>query len=453
MSFKDFGLSSELCDVVESLGYHVPTQIQQRAIPSILQGRDIVACAETGTGKTASFILPLLDILQQGHSKVRMPRAVILEPTRELALQVFESFQKYGTNHQLSAALLVGGESFSDQEKALKKGVDVLIATPGRLFDLFERGSFMLLDAKLLVIDEADRMLDMGFIPDVERLMQLLPPKRQTLMFTATLPEPVLQITKKYMDSPKEILVSSELKTAKTVEQCKVMVDQEEKREVLLTLLKDCFKNQKEKEGSVLIFCNRKSEVSQLASSLKRSGFKASALHGDMEQSQRRKTLLDFKNGQFNVLVASDIASRGLDMDSLSLVVNFGVPLHPEEYVHRIGRTGRAGQFGMAVTLVSQGEKKALKFLETSIREELTELKVNPPANTERRTAEKPLSDRRSPDLKTSEGTERRKEHRSRNGRDRIESEISQGPVLGFGDFIPAFMLTALTPLDNSSAA
>jgi len=360
--FLDLGLSDGLANAVDVLGYEKPTPIQEAAIPSVLMGRDILGSAQTGTGKTASFTLPMIDILDAGRAKARMPRSLILAPTRELAAQVAESFEKFSVNHRLSMALLIGGVSFSDQEAALDKGVDVLIATPGRLLDHFERGKVLLQDVKILVIDEADRMLDMGFIPDVERIVGYLPVMRQTLFFSATLSEEIHKIGKKFVMNPKIIEVAKPASTADTVSQRLIWTKPRDKREVLRKLLR------RETLQNAVIFCNRKRDISTLLSSLKRHEFNAAALHGDMTQSARLAALSDFKEGRVTLLIASDVAARGLDIPSVSHVFNFDVPSNAEDYVHRIGRTGRAGRTGSAFTLAaSEDDKKYLHAIETLI--------------------------------------------------------------------------------------
>jgi superfamily II DNA/RNA helicase len=380
MNFSDLGLSAELEQTVNKLGYTLPTPIQEQAIPQILRGRDLFGCAQTGTGKTASFILPMIDVLHGSRSKVRMPRSIVLEPTRELAAQVLESFETYGKNHKLKAALLVGGESMSDQEKQLKRGVDVLIATPGRLLDLFERGQILLADVKILVIDEADRMLDMGFIPDVDRIVATLPKMRQTLLFSATMPDEIKKLAQVYLINPKEIIIAPTTRTAATVTQHVIFVEDASKREALREIL-----NRQENPGPIIIFCNRKRDISVLTSSLRKYGFVAGSLHGDMAQTQRNQTLEDFKNGKVTVLVASDVAARGLDVDGLSLVVNFDVPMNAEDYVHRIGRTGRAGNAGVAITLVSSRDEKYLAGVQTFIQQEIPVMLLE--GQTEKSTA------------------------------------------------------------------
>jgi len=358
-SFIDLGLSDELVNAVTQLGYEQPTPIQSASIPSVLMGRDILGSAQTGTGKTASFTLPMIDILAAGRAKARMPRSLILAPTRELAAQVAESFEKFSVNHKMSMALLIGGVSFSDQDAALSKGVDVLIATPGRLLDHFERGKVLLQDVKILVIDEADRMLDMGFIPDVERIVSYLPVMRQTLFFSATLSEEIHTIGRKFVMNPKLIEVAKPATTADTITQHLLRTTGKQKRGALRDLLRA------EEIQNAVIFCNRKRDISTLLSSLKRHGFNAAALHGDMTQSARLAALDDFKTGTVPLLIASDVAARGLDIPTVSHVFNFDVPSNAEDYVHRIGRTGRAGRQGRAFTLAAgEDDEKAVQAIE-----------------------------------------------------------------------------------------
>ena len=356
MHFTDLGLSPEVLNAVADVGYTTPTPIQTQAIPHVLMGRDILGCAQTGTGKTASFTLPMIDILASGRAKARMPRSLIITPTRELATQVSENFDLYGKNSKLSMALLIGGSSFVEQNKRLDRGVDVLIATPGRLLDLYERGKILLADVKILVIDEADRMLDMGFIPDVERIVGLLPKIRQTLFFSATMPREVRRLADAFLMNPKEISVDPPSSAAETVTQLLVKVhgDQKQKRATLRTLL------EQEDVKSALIFCNRKKDVDVLFKSLRQHDFSVAALHGDMAQPVRTATLESFKAGEVTLLVCSDVAARGLDLPAVSHVFNFDVPIHAEDYVHRIGRTGRAGRSGRAFTLALPAESKAL---------------------------------------------------------------------------------------------
>ena len=358
MSFADLGLSDQWLRAVTESGYDTPTAIQTQAIPSVLMMRDLIGIAQTGTGKTASFVLPMIDILAEGRSRARMPRSLILEPTRELAAQVAENFEKYGKYHKLSMALLIGGVSMGDQQKALEKGVDVLIATPGRLMDLFGRGKILLTGCNLLVIDEADRMLDMGFIPDIEEICTKLPAGRQTLLFSATMPPPIKKLADKFLSNPKTIEVARPASTNILITERLVEVDARKKREVLRGLIES------DNVRTAIIFCNRKTTVRELAKSLKQHGYKAGEIHGDMDQASRIKELDFFKSGEINILVASDVAARGLDVKGVSHVFNFDAPWHPDDYVHRIGRTGRAGATGSAFTFVTPADEEAIAQIE-----------------------------------------------------------------------------------------
>ena len=358
MNFADLGLSDELLRAVNESGYTEPTAIQAQAIPSVLMMRDLVGIAQTGTGKTASFVLPMIDILAEGRSRARMPRSLILEPTRELAAQVAENFEKYGKYHKLSMALLIGGVQMGDQVKALEKGVDVLIATPGRLMDLFGRGKIMLNDCTLLVIDEADRMLDMGFIPDIEEICTKLPASRQTLLFSATMPAPIKKLADKFLSNPKQIEVARPASTNLQIEARIVECTARNKKDVLIDLLRA------DDMRTAIVFSNRKTTVRDLSQSLSRVGFKAGQIQGDMDQSERIRELDRFKNGDITVLVASDVAARGLDVKGVSHVFNYDVPWHPDDYVHRIGRTGRAGATGKAFTLATADDAEAVANIE-----------------------------------------------------------------------------------------
>ncbi len=361
MKFSDLGLCAEILQAVADAGYEQPTPIQAQAIPHILAGRDVLGVAQTGTGKTASFTLPMIEILSQGRAKARMPRSLILEPTRELAAQVAENFDAYGKYTKLSKALLIGGVSMEDQEKLLDRGVDVLIATPGRLLDHFDRGRLLLADVRILVIDEADRMLDMGFIPDVERIVSLLPPLRQTLFFSATMAPDIRRLADKFLSNPKEVTVARPATAAATVTQSLAIVAPDDKREALRRLLRA------ESVRNALIFCNRKRDVNIVYRSLRKHGFNAGQLHGDMDQASRMETLDAFKRGEITLLVCSDVAARGLDIDDLSHVFNFDVPTHAEDYVHRIGRTGRAGRTGHAYTIATPDDAKFIAAIEQLI--------------------------------------------------------------------------------------
>lgn len=364
MSFSNLGLSDKVLAAVAATGYTSPTPIQEQAIPHVLARQDVLGIAQTGTGKTAAFVLPMLTMLEKGRARARMPRTLILEPTRELAAQVKENFDRYGAGQKLNVALLIGGVSFGDQDAKLMRGVDVLIATPGRLLDHTERGGLLLTGVELLVIDEADRMLDMGFIPDIERICKLVPFTRQTLFFTATMPPEIRRITETFLHNPQKVEVSKPASTAVTVTQSQVGVGKEphQKREVLRQLLRDA-KDLK----NAIIFCNRKRDVAILHKSLQKHGFSVAALHGDMDQPARMAALEQFRKGELPLLVASDVAARGLDIPEVSHVFNFDVPHHSDDYVHRIGRTGRAGRLGTAISIVSPADQKSMQAIEKLI--------------------------------------------------------------------------------------
>ncbi len=371
MKFADLGLSEELLKSVIDAGYDEPTPIQAQCIPSVLMMRDIIGIAQTGTGKTAGFVLPMIDILAHGRRRALMPRSLILEPTRELAAQVAENFEKYGKNHDLKMALLIGGVQMGDQVKALQDGVDVLIATPGRLMDLFERGKILLTGCDLLVIDEADRMLDMGFIPDIETICSKLPATRQTLLFSATMPPPIKKLADKFLSNPKSIEVARPASNNTSIVQHKVKVASRAKREVLRHLLRT------DNVTTAIIFANRKTTVRELAKSLQSHGFSAGEIHGDMDQSARNAELQKFKDGAIDILCASDVAARGLDVKGVSHVFNFDTPWHPDDYVHRIGRTGRGGATGRAFTLVAPEDAEAIDNVEKLTGFKIPEMVVN----------------------------------------------------------------------------
>jgi superfamily II DNA/RNA helicase len=390
MSFSNLGLSEKVVSAVAAAGYKAPTPIQEQAIPHVLARRDVLGIAQTGTGKTAAFTLPMLTVLEQGRARARMPRTLILEPTRELAAQVEESFTKYGANHKLNVALLIGGMSFDDQDVKLTRGVDVLIATPGRLLDHFERGRLLLNGVELLVIDEADRMLDMGFIPDIERICKLVPFTRQTLFFTATMPPEIRRITEQFLHNPVRVEVTRPATTVATTTQLVVKSGREphDKRDTLRRLIRsaDGLKN-------AIIFCNRKRDVATLFRSLVRHGFSAQALHGDMDQPARMAALEQFRKGEVTLLVASDVAARGLDISDVSHIYNFDVPFHPDDYVHRIGRTGRAGRSGTAITIVAgANDAKAVAAIEKLIGQPISVMEKLPgqPLPPQHRVTERP---------------------------------------------------------------
>ncbi len=365
MSFSDLGLSDALLRAVADSGYDTPTPIQRQAVPSVLMGKDIIAIAQTGTGKTASFVLPMIDILAEGRSRALMPRSLILEPTRELAQQVAENFDKYGKNHKLSMALLIGGVSMGDQLAALEKGVDVLIATPGRLMDLFARGKILLSGCAMLVIDEADRMLDMGFIPDIESICAKLPKSRQTLLFSATMPPPIKKLADQFMSAPKSIEVARAASTNTNITQWVVETSSRDKRDLLRSLLRQ------DDVTTAIIFCNKKTTVRELTDSLKRTRLPVGQIHGDMEQADRIRELDRFKSGAITILVASDVAARGLDIPGVSHVVNYDMPWHPDDYVHRIGRTGRAGRTGTAYSFATPDDAENLANIEKLTRQKI----------------------------------------------------------------------------------
>lgn len=446
MSFADLGLSDELLRAVNEAGYSDPTPVQQQAIPSVLMMRDLIAIAQTGTGKTAAFVLPMIDILGQGRTRALMPRSLILEPTRELAAQVAENFEKYGKYHKLSMALLIGGVQMGDQVKALEKGVDVLIATPGRLMDLFERGKILLTGCELLVIDEADRMLDMGFIPDIENICTKLPTNRQTLLFSATMPPPIKKLSDRFLSNPKTIEVARPATTNINIAQFLVETETRKKREVLRSLLNS------EDINTAIIFCNRKTTVRELATSLKRHRFQAGEIHGDMDQPARLRELERFKAGEINVLVASDVAARGLDVKGVSHVFNFDAPWHPDDYVHRIGRTGRAGALGRAFTFVTKEDAEAIENIEKLTGQTIERISVATDDTADRparassrpaRTADRPAprTDDESPAPARKEAPVRvRKERAAAPKVDRHENTPVSGDDQGWNGPVPDFL-------------
>src|ERR1700750_3013926 len=396
MSFSHLGLSDKVLAAVAATGYTTPTPIQEQAIPHVLSRRDVLGIAQTGTGKTAAFVLPMLTLLEKGRARARWPRALIPEPTRELAAQVKENFDRYGAGQKLNVALLIGGVSFGDQDTKLTRGVDVLIATPGRLLDHTERGGLLLTGVELLVIDEADRMLDMGFIPDIERICKMIPFTRQTLFFTATMPAEIRRVTETFLHNPEKVEVSRPATTAVGVSQFQVPVGREphEKREVLRRLLREA-----KDLNNAIIFCNRKREVAVVHKSLQKHGFSVGALHGDMDQSARTAALDQFRKGEIPLLVASDVAARGLDIPAVSHVFNFDVPHHADDYVHRIGRTGRAGRAGTAISIVTSLDNKSLAAIEKLIGQTIPRADGDYTVHT-----------------KASDETDQPREHRSRGG-------------------------------------
>ncbi len=447
MTFEELGLSPSVLAAVKEAGYETATPIQAQAIPHALKGRDVLGIAQTGTGKTASFTLPMIEILSRGRAKARMPRTLILTPTRELAAQVAESFQKYGKNQKLTMALLIGGVSFGDQDRLLMQGVDVLIATPGRLLDHFERGKLLLTGVQVMVVDEADRMLDMGFIPDIERIFKLTPFTRQTLFFSATMPAEIQRLTDQFLQNPARVEVARQSTTAETITQYAVKVGADEprmKREALRAAIDHA------KPKTAIVFCNRKRDVDIVARSLDRHGFQAAPIHGDLPQSVRTATLERFKAGELTLLVASDVAARGLDIPEVSHVFNFDVPRHSEDYVHRIGRTGRAGRTGEAYTIVSPSDAKSLAAVEKLIKKDIP---VAPVAVIEDEAPEhrpaKPR-ERAKPAEENRPRTEQAKESARRKGGRRRGGEDASGPVVGLGDHTPAFLLKPVKALSTN---
>ena len=398
MKFTDLGLSPKVLAAVEAAGYSVPTPIQAEAIPHVLARRDVLGIAQTGTGKTAGFVLPMLTLTEKGRARARMPRTLILEPTRELAAQVEENFNKYGINHKLNVALLIGGVSFEDQMRKLDRGADVLIATPGRLLDLFERGRILMNGVEILVIDEADRMLDMGFIPDIERIVKMVPFTRQTLFFSATMPTEIKGLADKFLQNPVKVAVDAQISTAETVTQQLISSPKKdfEKRQVL----RDLIDNARDMKNAI-IFCNRKRDVATTFRSLEKHEYSVGALHGDMDQRSRTNMLAKFREGEIAILVASDVAARGLDIPNVSHVFNFDVPIHAEDYIHRVGRTGRAGREGDAVTIVTTADKRYVAAIEKLIGKSIDWAGESTSADTENSDAPKPKRSRKKPAAKT----------------------------------------------------
>ena len=438
MTFADLGLSDELLKAVTEAGYDTPTPIQAQAIPPVLMMKDIIGIAQTGTGKTASFVLPMIDILAHGRARALMPRSLILEPTRELAAQVAENFEKYGKYHKLNMALLIGGVQMGDQLKALEKGVDVLIATPGRLMDLFQRGKILLNGCSMLVIDEADRMLDMGFIPDIEEICTKLPAQRQTLLFSATMPAPIKKLADRFLSNPKSIEVARPATASTNITQRLVKVDSSKKREAMRAML------DAEDVLSAVIFCNRKTTVRELNKSLQRHGYKSGEIHGDIDQSARIAELERFRAGTVNILVASDVAARGLDIKGVSHVFNFDAPWHPDDYVHRIGRTGRAGAKGVAYTFVTSDDAEAIDNIQKLIKQKIETIDAPAaaaPAAKAKEEPRRPEKDRR-PDKRRDDRREEPRAARSvDNGvRPRRPEPVDDGPDEGWNGPVPEFL-------------
>ncbi|MDO6483315.1 DEAD/DEAH box helicase [Shimia thalassica] len=457
--FSDLNLNPKVLKAISEAGYETPTPIQAGAIPSALEGKDVLGIAQTGTGKTASFTLPMLSLLARGRARARMPRSLVLCPTRELAAQVAENFDTYSKHLKLTKALLIGGVSFKEQDALIDRGVDVLIATPGRLLDHFERGKLLLTGVQIMVVDEADRMLDMGFIPDIERIFSLTPFTRQTLFFSATMAPEIERITNTFLSAPARVEVARQATASETIAQEVVMFkasrrDREgsEKRSVLRALI--------EQEGdscsNAIIFCNRKTDVDICAKSLKKYGYDAAPIHGDLDQSQRTKTLDAFRNGELRILVASDVAARGLDVPSVSHVFNFDVPGHAEDYVHRIGRTGRAGREGKAITICIPRDEKAFDAVETLIQKQIPR-RENPVKPAPRKSAKKenpkadaPVAEVAAPKEAPRKQQEpaaapRREEpkHTKQPARGRGRGRSDRGrddKIVGMGDHLPSFI-------------
>ena len=437
MAFDELGLGPDVLRAISDVGYVTPTPIQEQSIPAALTGRDILGCAQTGTGKTASFVLPMIEILSSGRARARMPRSLILTPTRELAMQISKNFDEYGKFHKLTQALLIGGVSMDDQSRKLGRGVDVLIATPGRLIDHFESGRILLSDIKVLVIDEADRMLDMGFIPDVEKIVGRLPKIRQTLFFSATMPAEIRRLADAFLMNPKEIHVTPPASPAETVIQYLAMVASRDKREALRRII------QSEDVQNALVFCNRKRDVDILHRSLRKHGFAAAALHGDMAQPVRLETLDRFRNNEVRILVASDVAARGLDIVGLSHVFIFDVPYNPEDYIHRIGRTGRAGKEGRAFTIATPDDAEAVAAVERLIGRQIARFEVagldgsaEPTAKRIRKTRGGAKSDAKPPRAAEAKpAAPRRQRRKPGKAKEPVDS------VVGMGGHVPAFLL------------
>lgn len=435
MTFQDLGLSDPILKAIADCGYMSPTPIQAQAIPQILRGRDVVGLAQTGTGKTAGFTLPMIEILSDGRAKARMPRSLVLAPTRELAAQVAENFETYGKYTKLTKALLTGGVSMDEQIKKLERGVDVLIATPGRLIDLFERGRILLTDIKILVIDEADRMLDMGFIPDIDKIVGLLPPLRQTLFFSATMSPEIKKLTQKFLSNPKEVSVAPPSSTAKNVREFLVQVSPRKKKTVLHRIIRD------EDVETAFIFCNRKRDIGSLKRWLVEQNYSAEELHGDMAQSARTRTLERFKSGEISLLVCSDVAARGIDVNDVSHVFNYDVPTNPEDYVHRIGRTGRAGKEGRAWTLALEDDEKSVQAIKDLIKTNIEMPPVEGSLNASSAPGAK--NNKKGPpqtskNVKTFDQSPSKSKGRKKSSKNRRESDVT-----GFGDHVPSFFRKA----------
>lgn len=477
--FSELKLDPRVLSAVDEAGYETPTPIQEGAIPPALEGRDVLGIAQTGTGKTAGFVLPMITLLAKGRARARMPRSLVLAPTRELAAQVAENFDTYTKHLKLTKALLIGGVSFKEQDQLIDRGVDVLIATPGRLLDHFERGKLLLTGVQIMVVDEADRMLDMGFIPDIERIFSLTPFTRQTLFFSATMAPEIERITNTFLTNPAKVEVARQSTTSETITQGVVMFkgsrkdrQASEKRALLRAMI--------EAEGdacsNAIVFCNRKTDVDIVAKSLKKYGYDAAPIHGDLEQSKRMEVLQGFRDGKLRILCASDVAARGLDVPAVSHVFNFDVPGHPEDYVHRIGRTGRAGRSGKALTICVPQDEKALAGVEGLIKNEIPRLespiKAAPapapkaeddtPKPTRQRTVSRggsradtasktaPKADAAA---KPEKSDKRYNERPDRSGSRNRRGGRDDNRVVGMGDHMPSFMAQSFDERRESTDA
>ncbi len=444
--FDQLPLSNPILDAIHKIGFTKPTEIQAALIPVALDKKDIVGIARTGTGKTVSFTLPILEILSQSNRRARMPRALILEPTRELALQVADNLKLYSKYLKFSHSLLVGGESIADQKDILRRGADIIIATPGRLIDLFNQGAILLNQIQILIIDEADRMLDMGFIPDIEKIVSYLPKHKQTLLLSATMPAEIKKLSQSFLINPVEILISPPSSLASTIKSQLLIVPQNKKRKILRSLL------EKEDVKNAIIFCNKKKDVDILTRSLKKHNFKSASLHGDIAQHDRIKTMDDFKKGKIQFLVCSDIAARGIDIENLTHVFNYDIPYQPEDYVHRIGRTGRAEKIGYAISLATEAEQELVKNIESLTKEPIPVIDLDD-LFKDSKSNEK-IAEQKSTKKSSHQHKNRSKKSESRDNvtvapRIPLSQSLSDEdtPTIGFGQFVPAFMLSPFRKL------
>ena len=439
-TFTDLGLDNNILRAIADVGYEHPTEIQEKAIPAILMMKDVIGIAQTGTGKTGAFTLPMIEVLQGGIAKARMPRALVLTPTRELAAQVADNIEMYNKYLNLTHALIVGGVQMGDQITKLERGVDILIATPGRLLDLFERGNVLLRDIKFLVIDEADRMLDMGFIPDIEKIIGLLPPLRQNLLFSATMPKPVQKLAEKLMDNPKIIETAKRSSTAITVTQKLIMLDSvKQKTAQLVSFVKSL------NVDSAFVFCNRKRDIDGYTTALVKAGINAGALHGDMSQRTRTETLAQFKADKLKILVCSDVAARGIDISDVGHVFNMDLPLNAEDYVHRIGRTGRAGKSGEAYSFVTlPADEKYLDSIEALIATKIERIAIGElttePNLSKKNKDKSDFIELKSEDKKSTSRPQRSEKQPNKNNDNYRDNDRDIPSPIGFGDDLPSFM-------------